>query len=62
MHAATGKQRNEHRIGFGAFIASNEQPVLASDSLASEVELGGVVVKRQAAIGEEPMEPFALIQ
>jgi hypothetical protein len=44
-----------------AVVAADEDPVLAADRLAPEVELARVVVERQSTVAEEARQALSLI-
>src|SRR6476469_9671468 len=61
VQAAAGQQRHEGRVDLAAVVAADEEPVLAPDDLAPEIQLADVVVQRQAAVVQESPERDLLI-
>src|SRR5436190_913367 len=58
---AAREQRCEARVHDATVIASDEEPVLATDSFAAQCELTHVVVNRKTTVFEEAREPDTLI-
>jgi len=58
VELAAGEQGDEDRVDAGAFVATEEEPVLAAEDLASQVLLGDVVMcaltKARSLPGESP--------
>ena len=50
VELAARQEGDEDRVGAGALVAAEKQPVLPADDLAAEVPLGDVVLEREAAV------------
>lgn len=61
VELAARQEGDKDRVGMGALVAAQEEPVLAAEHLAAQVLLGDVVVERQAAVVEESAQRGALV-
>jgi hypothetical protein len=56
VHAAGRDERDDDRVPFSTAIGGAEEPVLRSDLLVPQLELGGVIVEAKGAVIEEAGE------
>ena len=61
MHLATRQQGHEERVGAGPVVAADEEPVLATDGLATERALRDIVVEGQAPVVQKALQRFSLV-
>src|SRR5690606_4582400 len=61
VHLAAGQQGHEERVGAGAVVAADEEPVLATDRLAPQRALRDVVVEGQTAVVQEAPQRGLLV-
>ena len=61
VEAGASEQRDEGDVGEGAVVAAEEEPVLAADHLAPQVELAEVVVEGEPTVVEESLQVDALV-
>ena len=62
VHLAARDQRHDGGVPLGGAVAADEEPVLAPDDLAAQLELGGVRVQTQFAVVQEPGQRASLPQ
>src|SRR5258706_2616039 len=53
---SAGEERDEARVGDGAVVAADKEPVSSSQDLPAQVELGNVVVDGQTAFVKETLQ------
>src|SRR5687767_7158694 len=62
VQLAAGDQRNENGIGNSAVFGADKEPVLTAQRLPEQVSLRNVVRHGQAAVVEETLECFLLVE
>jgi len=61
VDAKAGEQGDEGRVGLGTVLAADKHPVASAHSLPSELQLGDVVVRGQAAVFQKTLEGSFLV-
>src|SRR5262245_40365445 len=61
VQLATGEQRDKGGVDLCGSVAADEQPVFAPDDLATQCQLGHVVVDGQLAILQELLQRLTLV-